>query len=80
MLSTNFIIIHTHDSTVFRESLLGIKLKEYNLDLPQPSVLPGFNFEMPYVIVGDNAFPLHVNLILIKIISRTWLGTRQANI
>lgn len=53
----------THDSTVFRESPLGIKLKENNLNLPQPSYLSGFHFRMPYVIVGDDAFPLHVNLI-----------------
>jgi len=48
---------------VFRESLLGIKLKENNLNLPQPSYLLGFNFRMPYVIVGDDAFPLHINLM-----------------
>ena len=30
----------THDSTVFRESPLGIKLKENNLNLPQSSTLP----------------------------------------
>lgn len=52
----------THDSTVFRKSPLGIKLKENNLNLPQSSILPGFDYRMPYVIVGDDAFPLHVNL------------------
>jgi len=53
----------THDSAVFRVSPLGIKLKENNLNLSQPSSLPGFNFKLPYVIVGDDAFPLHINLM-----------------
>ncbi|XP_011858851.1 PREDICTED: uncharacterized protein LOC105556374 [Vollenhovia emeryi] len=52
-----------HDSTVFRESPLGKKLKENALNLPQPNILPGFNFKMPYVIVGDDAFALHINLM-----------------
>lgn len=54
---------HTHDSAVFRESQLGIKLKENTLNLPQPNTLPDFNFRMPYVIVGDDAFSLHTNLM-----------------
>ncbi|XP_018360612.1 PREDICTED: uncharacterized protein LOC108759604 [Trachymyrmex cornetzi] len=53
----------THDSAVFRESLLGIKLKENTLNLPQPKTLLNFNFQMPYVIVGDDAFSLHTNLM-----------------
>lgn len=48
---------------MFRESSLGIKLKENNLNLPQPSYLPGFNFRMPYVIVEDDGFLLHINLM-----------------
>jgi len=52
-----------HDSTVFRESPLGIKLKTNTLNLPQPSTLPGFNINMPYVIIGDDAFTLHTNLM-----------------
>ncbi|XP_018398079.1 PREDICTED: uncharacterized protein LOC108776068 [Cyphomyrmex costatus] len=53
----------THDSTVFRESPLGIKLKENTLNLPQPNTLPGFNFKIPYVIVADHAFSLHINIM-----------------
>jgi len=53
----------THDSAIFRESLLGIKLKENTLNLPQPKTLLSFNFQMPYVIVGDDAFSLHTNLM-----------------
>lgn len=53
----------THDSLVFRESPLGIKMRENNLNLPQPSNLPEFNYKMPYVMVDDDAFPLHENLM-----------------
>lgn len=53
----------THDSTVFRESPLGIKLKTNTLNLPQSSPLPGFDVNIPYVIVGDDAFALHTNLM-----------------
>ncbi|XP_039304171.1 protein ANTAGONIST OF LIKE HETEROCHROMATIN PROTEIN 1-like [Solenopsis invicta] len=53
----------SHDSVVFRESLLGVKLKENTLNLPPPKTLLNFNFKMPYVIVGDDAFSLHTNLM-----------------
>jgi len=53
----------THDFTVFCESPLGIKLKENILHLPQQSILPGFNYRLPYIIVSDNAFPLHISLL-----------------
>jgi len=64
-----------HDSTVFRESPLGIKLKTNTLNLPQPNTLPGFNINMPYVIIRDDAFTLHTNLMK----PRTWLDIRKAN-
>lgn len=52
-----------HDSRVFRESMLGIKLKSNQLNLPQPAYLHGYPKMMPFVIVGDDAFSLHENLM-----------------
>ncbi|XP_066581917.1 uncharacterized protein [Prorops nasuta] len=52
-----------HDSTVFRESPLGIKMKKNALNLPEPNTLPGLNYKLSYVFVGDNAFTLHQNLM-----------------
>lgn len=52
-----------HDSAVFRESPFGSKLDSNSLNLPQPNLLPSFHRKMPYVIVGDDAFPLKQNLM-----------------
>ncbi|XP_071653673.1 uncharacterized protein [Temnothorax longispinosus] len=52
-----------HDSAVFRDSCLGVKLNAESLNLPMPNSLPGFSHRMPYVIVGDDAFPLKQNLM-----------------
>lgn len=38
-------------------------MKANTLNLPQPSHLPSFNVNMPYVIIGDDAFSLHTNLM-----------------
>ena len=34
-----------------------------NLDLPPDAPIPGINRDMPYVLVGDAAFPLHRELM-----------------
>lgn len=52
-----------HDSAVFRTSPLGIKLYSTTLALPPPCEVPGFNYKLPYVIVGDDAFALKPNLL-----------------
>lgn len=52
-----------HGSTVFRESPLGERLEANALNLPEPSILPGYNCRMPYIIVGDDAFALKPNLM-----------------
>lgn len=52
-----------HDSAVFRESLLGNKIYSNTLPLPSPCEVPGYNYKLPYVIVGDDAFALKPNLL-----------------
>ncbi|KZC07945.1 Putative nuclease HARBI1, partial [Dufourea novaeangliae] len=52
-----------HDSSVLRESVLGAKLFTNSLNLPPPSMIAGFYYDMPYVIIGDDAFPLKENLM-----------------
>lgn len=51
------------DGGVFRDSVLFEKLHSNTLNLPQPEPLSNDNVPMPYVIVADNAFPLHPNLM-----------------
>lgn len=52
------------DSTVFRDSILGNKLFSGQLNLPQPRCLPNTNSNpQPFVMVGDEAFRLHSNLL-----------------
>ncbi|XP_066590972.1 uncharacterized protein [Prorops nasuta] len=52
-----------HDSSVFRQSPLGLKLRNNSLQLPEEKKLPGFNMKLPYVIIADNEFGLHVSLM-----------------
>lgn len=52
-----------HDSAVFRTSPLGKKLYSTTLALPSPCEVPGFNYKLPYVIVGDDAFALKPNVL-----------------
>lgn len=51
------------DSSVFKETSLWNKMQENTLNLPAPRVLPGMEEELPYVLVGDEAFALHNNLL-----------------
>jgi len=52
-----------HDASIFRESPLATQLYSGTLNLPVPSPLPGFNINMPFVIVADDAFPLKTNIM-----------------
>lgn len=51
------------DGGVFQASALSKAIATDQLNLPQPSVLPGRSVEVPYVIVADDAFPLLNNLM-----------------
>lgn len=52
------------DSTVFRDSPLGKKLYAGQLKLPEPQCLPQTESNpQPFVMVGDEAFQLHTNLL-----------------
>lgn len=51
------------DGGVYNSSVLLEKLTSNSINLPPPSLLPGFNIELPYVFLGDGAFPLSTNLM-----------------
>ncbi|KAJ8025522.1 Protein ALP1-like [Holothuria leucospilota] len=46
------------DGGVFSRSAFGIQLENDTLPIPVPTHLPGTDVEVPYVFVGDEAFPL----------------------
>jgi len=51
------------DGGLFHRSALGVSLRNGTLQLPPPTVLPGGQLEVPYVIVADEAFGLSPNLM-----------------
>ena len=52
------------DGGVLSHSEFGKALEENSLFLPAPRLLPGTTqCELPYVIVGDEAFPLRTNML-----------------
>lgn len=51
------------DGGVLRESSFGNKLFKAQLNLPNDSTITNTNISFPYFFVGDEAFPLHTNLL-----------------
>lgn len=51
------------DAGVFMRSNMGQKINNHTFDIPPPKASPGTEVELPHVIVGDEAFALHENLM-----------------
>jgi hypothetical protein len=51
------------DGGVFSNTLFCTKLKLKQLSIPEPDNVPESDMKMPYVFVGDDAFPLMENLM-----------------
>lgn len=51
------------DGGIFSTSIFSKKMRSGTLQLPPPKVLPLIEYPMPYVLVGDEAFPLSENLM-----------------
>jgi hypothetical protein len=51
------------DANIFSSSVLAKKLKKQTFQLPLPALLPNVEDPLPYVFVGDEAFPLLENLM-----------------
>ena len=51
------------DGGIFSYSALGKRMENGSLNIPPDSCLPGTNIEAPFVIVGDEAFPLKTYLM-----------------
>lgn len=51
------------DGGVFKNTILNRKIENHTLGLPSPKPLPGMQKEIPYVFIGDEAFPLKENIM-----------------
>lgn len=51
------------DAGVFMRSEFGKRINNGTFNIPPPKPLPGTNVVLPHVIVGDEAFALHENLM-----------------
>lgn len=51
------------DSTIFKNSTLWTLLANNSLNIPEPSVLPNTDANVPYLFVGDEAFSLSTNVL-----------------
>ena len=66
VVDANYKFLWTHvgspgsnsDAGIFNRSLLEPALRRGTLGLPDPDHLPNDNMDMPYFLVGDDAFPL----------------------
>ncbi|GFV24547.1 DDE Tnp4 domain-containing protein [Trichonephila clavipes] len=54
---------HNSDGGVFRNSIFGQSLEKGTLQLPFPLEIPGTTNMLPFLFIGDEAFPLKNNLI-----------------
>ncbi|GFU23218.1 DDE Tnp4 domain-containing protein [Trichonephila clavipes] len=53
---------HNSDGGVFRNSIFGQSLEKGTLQLPFPLEIPGTTNLLPFLFIGDEAFPLKNNL------------------
>lgn len=51
------------DGGVFRNSVLFEKLQNKELNIPEDVELPGTNTKLPFIFVGDEAYPLLTHLL-----------------
>ncbi|CAI6371325.1 unnamed protein product [Macrosiphum euphorbiae] len=53
------------DCNIFKKSIFGKKLYNNKVNFPQPRCLPGDEqgIPQPFIVVGDEAFALHTNLV-----------------
>ncbi|GFQ68226.1 DDE Tnp4 domain-containing protein [Trichonephila clavata] len=54
---------HNSDVGVFKNSIFGQSLEKGTLDLPYPVEIPGTTKMLPFLFIGDEAFPLKSNLM-----------------
>lgn len=54
---------HENDAGVFERCDFSARLRQNQLNLPGPAVLPNTNRPLAHYFVGDGAFPLSVNLM-----------------
>lgn len=51
------------DGGIFRNCEFGKKFFQNEIDLPLPCAVENGGEDIPFYIVGDEAFPLHINLM-----------------
>lgn len=51
------------DAGIFLKSEIGKQIKNGTFGIPPPAKLPNTDIELPHVILGDEAFALHENLM-----------------
>ena len=51
------------DGGVLSQSTFGQALESHSLPIPSSRALPGTNIEVPFVFVGDEAFPVRTNML-----------------
>ncbi|GFY44981.1 DDE Tnp4 domain-containing protein [Trichonephila inaurata madagascariensis] len=52
--------VHNSDGGVFRNSIFGQSLEKGTLQLPCPLEIPGTTNILPFLFIGDEAFPLKI--------------------
>lgn len=57
-------MFHSHDNQgIFSKCSMGKAIKENRFNIPPPRKIPGTDITAPFVIVGDQAFPLLMNMM-----------------
>lgn len=51
------------DAGIYLKSKIGQNIRNQTFNIPESKALPGTNDVIPHVLVGDEAFALHENLM-----------------